>query len=101
MREWIAEYQLEGIFTEMQILDHSPIYIGLFADVPATWNVAGRIYFVDSLLDEKLLLGTEQLFFNMVHKAEFAFDTGYNIIFVPVRYLGEYVIKLGKNITQN
>jgi hypothetical protein len=100
MWEWFAEYQnISGIFQEVQPLTHSPIYIGLFAEVPSTWNIAGRIYFVDSLGSERLLLGTSQIYFNMVHWGAGP-PTGYNIIFVPVRYLKIYTIKLGKEFAQ-
>lgn len=103
MREWFAEYtNISGIFQEVQPLTHSPIYLGLFAPVPPTWNIAGRIYFVDSISsNERLLLGTEEIFFNMVHRAEFGFENGYNIIFVPVRYLKLYTVKLGKDFLNN
>ena len=102
MREWFAEYtNISGIFQEVQTLAHSPIYFGLFASVPTTWNIAGRVYFVDSIgNNERLLLGTEEIFFNMVHRAEFAFENSYNIIFAPVRYLKIYTAKLGKDFVQ-
>lgn len=100
MREWFAEYtNISGIFQEVQTLTHSPLYFGLFAEVPPTWNIAGRIYFVDSLGSEKLLLGTSQIYFNMVHWAAGP-PTEYNIIFNPVKYLKIYTIKLGKEFTQ-
>lgn len=97
MREWIAEYtNISGIFQEVQSLTHSPIYFGLFASVPSTWHLAGRIYFVDSVSSpERLLFGTGEIYFNMIHRAEFQFEQGYNIIFVPVKYLKVYTVKLG------
>lgn len=101
MREWFAEYNnISGNFQEVQTLTHSPIYIGLFAQVPSTWNIAGRVYFVDSLGPERLLLGTSQLYFNMVHWGVGPPSGGYNIIFVPVKYLKIYTIKLGREFTQ-
>lgn len=99
MREWFAEYQnISGIFQEVQTLTHSPIYFGLFAQVPSTWHLAGRLYLVDSLGSEKLLLGTSEIYFNMVHWGEGPPGIGYNIIFVPVRYLKIYTVKLGKDL---
>lgn len=103
MWEWIDEYQnISGIFQEVKPLHHSPVYFGLFAPVPASWNIAGRIYFVNALAGERLLLGTEEIFYNMVHRAVFDFDinTGFHIIFNPVRYLKSYTVKIGKDINQ-
>lgn len=99
MWEWLEVHEnLQGNYLSELAYNHSPIYLGLFADIPDTWQMAGRIYFIDTTNNENLLLGTENIFFNMVHKAEFTFTNNYNILFKPQKYLDGYILKIGTNI---
>lgn len=100
MWEWLEVYEnLSGHFLSELSYDHSPVYIGIFANVPATWQTSGRIYFIDSTGPDDLLLGTENVFFNLAHRAEFTFNNNYKILIKPPKYLGTYALKIGADTT--
>ena len=99
MWEWLEVHEnLTGHFLSEITYDHSPIYLGLFANVPPTWQTSGRIYFIDTTNTDDLLLGTENIFFNLAHRAEFAFNNNYKILVKPPKYLGAYTLKIGTNV---
>jgi hypothetical protein len=98
MNIWLEYTKPSGRVIIDNLMTFSPVFVGIFADVPDTWNTAGRIYFFSPKPEGKLLLGTEFIYLNYFHQAIFQFPgEGYNVVFQPVNYLRNYTIKIGHN----
>lgn len=96
MQIWLEYNQIKGGRLQVDSVTFNPIYLGIFSEVPLTWNIAGRVYFYALIDDNKLLLGTDNVYFNYFHKAIFDHPTsGYSVLFQPVKYLSSYTIKIG------
>lgn len=97
MEIWLEYTKEGGGRVEIEnTLTFKPVYVGVFATVPLTWNTAGRIYFYSPNPLGNLLIGTEYIYFNYFHQANLMFPAGgYKIVFQPVKYLKNYTIKIG------
>lgn len=97
MQIWLEYEQItRGERVLINSVTFNPVFVGIFSEVPLTWNIAGRIYFYATIDGSQLLLGTDNVYFNYFHKATFNYPTsGYSILFQPVKYLSSYVIKIG------
>lgn len=82
-----------GIAISDQI-NFNPLCLELTADVPDTWNIAGRLYIYKNSGSHKLLIGSEILFFSFTHISLIT-EINYSIKFNPVKYLESYTLKIG------
>lgn len=93
---WLEYTKPNGRVIVDNLLDFNPIWVGIFADVPTTWNTAGRIYFYVPNPNGNILLGTDYIYLNYFHQAKPSLSQGrYQVLFQPVKYLKNYTIKIG------
>lgn len=86
-------YTQDGIATS-DYLNFNPLCIEIIADVPETWNIAGRMYIFKRDSGQKLLIGTDLLYFGFTHISLIS-ESQYSVIFKPVKYLSGYTLKIG------
>lgn len=95
-KTWISQNQnISGVYSS-DVFSHPLIYVKVAAVVPATWQLAGNIYFTDAFDADNLLLIAGEMYFNMTHFFSFPDGQNYKILFRPVRYLKEYTIDIGR-----
>lgn len=82
-----------GIAISDQI-NFNPLCIELTADVPDTWNIAGRLYIYKNSGSHKLLIGSDMLYFGFTHISLIT-EINYSVMFKPVKYLENYTLKIG------
>lgn len=75
-------------------LNFNPLCVELIADVPDTWNIAGRLYIYKNDGSHKLLIGSDLLYFGFTHISLIT-EINYSIMFKPVKYLENYTLKIG------
>lgn len=84
-----------GIAISDQI-NFNPLCIELTADVPDTWNIAGRLYIYKNSGSHKLLIRSDLLYFGFTHISLIT-ESNYSIMFKPVKYLENYSLKIGSD----
>lgn len=93
---WLEYEKPGGRLLIDNLLDFNPVFVGIFATVPLTWNTAGRIYFFVPNAEGNILLGTDYIYLNYFHQAKLSLAHGnYQVLFQPVKYLKNYTIKIG------
>lgn len=84
-----------GIAISDQI-NFNPLCLELTADVPDTWNIAGRLYIYKNSGSHKLLIESDLLYFGFTHISLIT-ESNYSVMFKPVRYLEGYSLKIGSD----
>lgn len=75
-------------------INFNPLCIELTANVPDTWNTAGRLYIYKNDGSHKLLIGSDILYFGFTHISLIT-ESNYSVMFKPVKYLEAYSLKIG------